>query len=144
MMTGRLLHPQLLGSLAAAGHGSRILISDALYPHATGAPTTADRIHLNLTPGLVAAARVLELVAEAVYVEAATFMHTAEGGTSEPVQEYQTLLAEHRHGGGSAVAWSGLERHDFYRAARSEDTALLIATGEVRPYANLLLTVGVP
>lgn len=144
MMTGRLLHPQLLASLAAAGHGSQVLVADALYPHATGVPPAADRVHLNLRPGLVAAADVLALVADAVDVEAAAFMQTAEGDVSEPVREYQASLAEHRHGGGAVIEWTGLARHEFYQAARSCDTALLIATGEVRPYANLLLTIGVP
>jgi L-fucose mutarotase len=36
-----------------------------------------------------------------------------------------------------------LERFEFYDAARDPDTALVIATGEQRVYANLLLTIGV-
>jgi L-fucose mutarotase len=36
-----------------------------------------------------------------------------------------------------------LDRFAFYAAARSEDVALVIATGERRVYANVLLTLGV-
>lgn len=144
MIRGPLTHPGLLGALAAAGHGSQVLIADALYPHATGASQHVPRVHLNLRAGLVAAADVLSLVAETVHVEAATFMLTADGGSSAPVREFQSQLQDHRHGSGQHVAWSGLPRNEFYAACRGQDLCLLIATGEVRPYANLLLTVGVP
>lgn len=144
MITGRLLHPGLLAALAGAGHGSRVLIADALYPHSTGANPAAERVHLNLRPGLVAAAEVLQLVAQTVPLETAAYMETAEGGISEPVEEYQAILADHRHAGGQELTWSGAERHEFYRLCRSQDLCLLVATGETRPYANLLLTIGVP
>ena len=36
-----------------------------------------------------------------------------------------------------------MERFAFYDACRSTDLAVLVATGEDRIYANLLLTVGV-
>jgi L-fucose mutarotase len=43
----------------------------------------------------------------------------------------------------SNVALEPLERFTFYETARSDDGALVIATGEQRIYANLLLTIGV-
>lgn len=144
MLIGKLIHPQLLSALAAAGHGSQILVADALYPHSSGTSGRAERVHLNLTAGLIAAPDVLKVLSETIYIEAATYMRTAEGTASEPVLDYQTILANHRHGGGKAIAWTGIDRHDFYRAARSDDVTLLIATGDIRPYANLLLTIGVP
>jgi L-fucose mutarotase len=36
-----------------------------------------------------------------------------------------------------------LERFAFYDVARSPNVALVIATGEQRIYANILLTIGV-
>ena len=36
-----------------------------------------------------------------------------------------------------------LRRFEFYEAARGPDLALVIATGERRIYANILLTIGV-
>jgi L-fucose mutarotase len=36
-----------------------------------------------------------------------------------------------------------LERFAFYAAARDENVGLVIATGEERVYANILLTIGV-
>lgn len=144
MMKGNLLHPELLSALAGAGHGSQILIADALYPHSTGVSSTAARVHLNLRAGMVPAADVMKAVAETIHIEAATYMQTAEGGASEAVQEFQQLLARYVHGGGEKITWSNLARMEFYTACREPDVCLLIATGETRPYANLLLTVGVP
>ena len=36
-----------------------------------------------------------------------------------------------------------MSRDEFYAACRTPDVAVVIATGEVSHYANLLLTVGV-
>lgn len=144
MMRSGLLHPPLLAALAGAGHGSQVLLADALYPHDTGANPRATRIHLNLRPGLVAARDVLQLVADSCYIEAARFMEDADGGASDAVREYQEALADHRHWGGQEVGWSSLERFAFYDACQSPSVSVVVATGEVRPYSNLLLTIGVP
>lgn len=144
MIRSGLMHPEILGALAAAGHGAKVLIADGLYPCSTGAHPYAKQVYLNLSPGLVAAADVLDLVAKTVHIEAAAYMRTAESTIPGPVQEFQDQLSHHRHGGGQPVNWSGVERHEFYAACREPDLCLLIATGEMRPYANLLLTIGVP
>ena len=41
------------------------------------------------------------------------------------------------------VPFSGHDRMAFYDAARHPDVAILVATGDQRVYANLLLTIGV-
>ena len=136
MLKYRLTHPPLLGALARCGHGSQILIADANYPHVTGAPAAAERVYLNLAPGLVAATDILALLLEAIPVESAAIMLTAEGTEAPVVAEYRQLLP-------AGVAVHGLERFAYYEAARGADTCLVIATGEQRFYANLLLVVGV-
>ena len=55
MLRLKLLHPELLGRLAAMGHGSQVLIADGNYPVATAAGPAAHRVYLNLAPGLVPA-----------------------------------------------------------------------------------------
>jgi len=139
-----LIHPDLLSGLARAGHGSKVLLADALYPHDTGAPDSAGRVYLNLTPGTVPVSQVLELVAGACHVEAVEYMADAAGGASATVESCQALLADHRHWGGQAVTWTGVERMAFYDLCREPSVSLLVATGEVTPYSNLLLTIGVP
>jgi L-fucose mutarotase len=41
------------------------------------------------------------------------------------------------------VPFTGYERQEFYSEARRPDVAVVIATGDDRIYANLLLTIGV-
>ncbi len=136
MLTTRLLHPEILRALAGAGHGSKVLVADGNYPFGTGGPLEAARVYLNLAPGLVTATDVAKVLAEAVPVEAAEVMRPAEGPEPEIFLEFRRIL-------GPGVPLRPLGRHEFYDAARHRDTALVIATGEQRIYANLLLTIGV-
>ena len=136
MMKYRLLHPQLLGALGRAGHGSRILIADSNYPHVTGAPAPAEHVFLNLAPGLVSATDVLKVLLDAIPVEAAYAMLMDNGQDAPIVAEFRAMLPK-------GVEFKTLERFAYYDSVKSPDTILVIATGEQRLYANLLLVVGV-
>lgn len=135
MLKTPLLHPELLAALARSGHGSQILLADGNYPHSTGAPASAERIHLNVAPGLLSVPDVLGPLLATVPIEAAAIMLTAQGSEAEIVAGYRQQLP--------GVAFTGYERFAFYEAARRKDVAVVIATGEQRQYANLLLTIGV-
>ena len=69
-----LIHPPLLAALAGAGHGGKVLIADANYSASTNVNPAAARIHLNVRPGLVTVADVLEPVLATVPVEAVEVM----------------------------------------------------------------------
>jgi len=131
-----LIHPPLLAALAACGHGGKVLIADANYPHSTGASPGAALIHLNLRPGLLTSDQVLEPLLAAIPVEAAHVMRPEDG--TEPIVfgSYRALLP-------AEVELQALDRFDFYANCREPDLAVCIATGDDRLYANLLLTVGV-
>jgi L-fucose mutarotase len=131
-----LTHPPLLAALAAAGHGSQVLLADGNYPAATARPAGAPVIHLNLRPGLLSVTDVLGPLLEAVNIEAASVMALPHGGDVPAHAEYQQLLGEQ-------VAFSVVERFAFYEAARGPDVAFVVATGDQRICANLLLTIGV-
>lgn len=136
MLRGTLIHPEILRSLGGAGHGSRVLIADGNYPFSTGARAASDRVYLNLSPGVLAAPEVLRVLAAAVPVEAAHVM-VPDAGPEPPIfTEFREIL-------GPQVPLRTLGRFAFYEAARGEDLALVIATGEQRVYANVLLTIGV-
>jgi L-fucose mutarotase len=135
MLRYRLTHPPLLRALGAAGHGSQVLIADGNYPHATGISPVTELIHLNLRPGLVTVDQVLELVLDAVPVEAAHTMNPDEGGQPAIRSTFEALL-------GPDVPISGLARQDFYATCRQPNVAVAVATGEERWYANILLTIG--
>ncbi|MCT1760076.1 RbsD/FucU family protein [Micrococcus luteus] len=144
MIRGGLLHPELLSALAAAGHGTKVLIADALFPQDTAVRPGARRVFLNLTPGTVSAREILRAVAVTVDLEAAVSMSDADGGDSPSVLEMREDLADYRHGGGQEVALSSMERFAFYEATAAEDVSMVVVSGETRPYSNLLLTIGVP
>lgn len=135
MLRYKLLHPGILRALANAGHGSQVLIADGNYPFTTGSQPQAERIFLNLAPGLVKVTDVLDALVTAIPIEAAHVM-VPESGQEPPIfREFRQQLG--------GVALAPLGRFEFYEAARGRDVAVVIATGEERVYANLLLTIGV-
>lgn len=142
MLNYRLIHPELIEALALSGHGSQILIADALYPHTTGVNPAARRISLNLRPGLINVNDILDVLLDAIPVEAAAFMKNAEGEMADPVKEFKAQIDAATPA--DAVEWQPIERFDFYDTCRKPNISTIIASGDVRPYANLLLTVGVP
>ncbi len=136
MLKYQLLHPEILAALGGAGHGSKVLIADGNYPFATRASPSAQRVYLNLAPDLVTVPDVLRVLVGAIAIEAAEVM-VPESGEEPPIfAEFRALLPK-------GMALTRLGRFEFYDAARNADTALVIATGEQRIYANILLTVGV-
>ena len=137
MLTGRLLHPQILGALARAGHGSRILVADGNYPHWTTRGPNAEVVFLNLSPGLVSATDVVAALLTSVRVEAAAVMATPPGDPEPPIwEELRGLI-------GLDEPLEQIERFAFYEAAAGPDVALTVASADERLYANVLLTVGV-
>lgn len=136
MLKTKLIHPEILSALATAGHGSRVLIADGNYPFVTGSRASARCVYLNLAPGIVSATDVLRTLVEVISIEAATVMLPASSKEPAIFDEFRRLLP-------SQVALASLGRAEFYEAVRDQNTALVIATGEQRTFANLLLTIGV-
>jgi L-fucose mutarotase len=131
----RLLHPQILEALGEAGHGAQVLIADGNYPLSTRSHPQARRVYLNLAPGLPRVTDVLEVLADAIPIEAAHVMAPDRGEEPAIFADFRRLLPNtplQAHG-----------RFEFYDLARGPDLALAIATGEQRIYANLLFTIGV-
>ncbi len=62
MLKTKLLHPDILQALGRAGHGSKVLIADGNYPFTTGSPATAEKVFLNLMPGMVKVTDVLKVL----------------------------------------------------------------------------------
>ncbi len=135
MLKTRLLHPEILAALGGAGHGSKVLIADGNFPFGTGANPAAKRVYLNLAPGLVTATDVLKVLVEAIPIEAAEVMLPATGPEPTIFAEFRDLLP--------GLDLKPLGRFEFYDAARERGVMLVVATGEQRIYANLMLTIGV-
>ena len=135
MLKGKLIHPEILQALGAAGHGSQILIADGNYPHSTGSPPDAQRVYLNLAPGKVTVTDVLGALTSAIAIEGARAIWPDDNKEPPIFAEYRALLP--------GIEIGKLGRFPFYEAARGRDTALVIATGEQRTWACILLTIGV-
>jgi len=146
MLKGRLLHPELLRALGAAGHGAKVLLADGNYPVGTKAPVGAARVYLNLAPGIVTVTDVLDVLVAAIPIEAAEVMMPDSGPEPPIFEELRRILKAATTAPGTGPAELGLtrlSRTGFYDAASSPDVAVAIATGERRIYANILLTIAV-
>jgi L-fucose mutarotase len=136
MLKTKLLHPEILAALGSNGHGSRILIADGNYPFTTGVPETARRVFLNLSPGMFSVSDVLKVIKEAIPVESYLIMLPPDETPQEIHDDFVQIL-------GVDTPVTKVKRFDFYKEARSSDTCLVIATGEIRRFANILITIGV-
>ena len=135
MLKTTLLHPTILEALGASGHGGKILIADGNYPFSTRAHPGAARVYLNFMPGKLNAVEVLEGIVSAVPIEAADVMTPDDGSEPSIFADYRRLLP--------GISLRANNRWAFYDLARDSDCCLVIATGEQRIYANILLTIGV-
>lgn len=135
MLRYKLLHPQILEALGSAGHGTQILLADSNYPFSTGAHPDARRVYLNLAPGVISLTDVLEVLLDAVPIESVHAIHPDSDQTPPIFDEYRQLMPN--------LEIQKLGRFPFYEAAKSSNTGLVIATGEQRTWACVLLTIGV-
>ena len=136
MLKSQLLHPEILRVLGRSGHGARVLIADGNYPVSTASPPAAEKVFLNLMPGVPTVTEVLQALLSAIPVESAMVMVPPDGVRPPIHDKFRSLLP-------AGVECIGKSRQDFYEEVKSPNTALLIATGEQRRFANLLLTIGV-
>ena len=84
---------------------------------------------------MVSVPDVLEVLVAVLPVESAMVM-MPDGPEPAIFSDFRRLLP-------SGVPMEKKARFDFYEEAKSPDTALVIATGEQRVFANILLVTGV-
>jgi L-fucose mutarotase len=129
------IHPLLTGDLLAhldaMGHSDSVVIADAHFP----ADRLADRL-LNFpglpTPEVLAAVRTVIPLDDAPGVD----LMTSADGARLPVQEELIAAA-----GASKPDVRLLDRFEFYEVAA--EAYLIVRTGEVRTYGNVILRKGV-
>jgi len=136
MINTEIIHPEILKALAGAGHGSTILIADGNFPAATAVPADIPRVYLNFAPDLLSVPDVLKHIVKAIPIEAVTAPVPDDGSEPPIFPQYRELLPE-------GLEINKVKRFGFYDAVNTPNLALIIATGEKRPYACILLTVGV-
>ena len=135
MIKSKIIHPELLSYLAKCGHKAKILIADGNYSFVTNSAPNSNIVYLNFTAGMLASTDVLAGVCDMINVESAQMMAC-------PADFHNTIVDEYKLSLPSEMVIDYLERADFYAAVKNDDTLLVIATGEQRRFANILLTVG--
>lgn len=140
MLSSKLIHPEILGILATAGHGSKVLIADGNYPFATTGGPNTEIVYLNLAPDVITCTQALEALLSVQPIEAAAVMDVPPSYEEEPPiwNEFREIISK----AGYELTFDKIERFKFYETIAQESTALVIATGDKRLYANLLLTLG--
>lgn len=135
MLKTDLLHPEILMVLGSNGHGARVLIADGNFPFGTGVRASCRSVFLNLSPGMLKVTDVLKVIKDHIPVESAIIMIPPDESDQAIHQEFREILGE-------GIVFKGEKRAGFYRETGSEDTCLLIATGDTRRFANILVVVG--
>lgn len=136
MLKTKLLHPEILEALGSNGHGSKLLIADGNYPFTTGVSENTKKVFLNLAPGMFSVPDVLKVIKEMIPIESYLMMLPPDESPQSIHDEFLNIL-------GQDTPATKVKKSDFYREARSSDTFLVIATGEIRRFANILITIGV-
>lgn len=137
MIKSRLTHPEIVAALAAAGHGSTVLIADGHYAARTAVGANASTVYLNLEANQPTVPAVLTAVLDTVAIEKVTrITPSADASPCAVHAEIDAILPPN-------IDNVFVNRFDFYALARADDLALCVVTGDTRRFANVLLTVGV-
>jgi L-fucose mutarotase len=139
MLKISLAHPEILAALGKAGHGAKVLIADGDYPVLTTRGKNTSLVHLNLSAGVVNCTQVLEAILPVLLIEAVAVMDVPPGQPEPPIWDIFRKLTKEN---GYDLPIRKVERFSFYEEVASDNTALIIQTGELREYANILLTIG--
>jgi L-fucose mutarotase len=134
-----LLTADLLHAMAAMGHGDELALVDANFPAASVGKRVVTLAGTN-APGALEA--ILTLFPLDTRTDPALLTMEVVGdprAVPEPVAEFASVLARCAHAEGRKMG--ALERHAFYDRARG--AFVVVQTGELRPYGNLLLVKGV-
>jgi len=144
MLKHRLIHPRINEILGRAGHHATILIAAGNYPASTTKGPNAEVISLNLSPGVVTCAQVLEAILSAIPIDAVNTMGIpeddpyAQAGDPPAWADYRRILKA----AGTSLELEPIQKWDFYKAVASQDHALTVQTADQALRANILLSVG--
>lgn len=145
MLKRTLLHPEINRVLARAGHHAKILVADGNYPASTAIGPNAELVSLALSPGIPTVDQVLAALLADVPIDAAHTMDYERTGKyalkSDPAAwaSFRDVIRRAK----APLKVDPVEKWAFYEAVRTPDHVLTIQTADSRPFANLLLVMGV-
>ncbi|WP_029064742.1 D-ribose pyranase [Labrenzia sp. DG1229] len=130
-----LLNRHLSKLVASLGHMDEIVIADAGLP----VPPNVKVIDLAVSPGIPGFFDVFDALSRELIVEKAIF---AEEAGPELVTRIEVKLAHWEAETGKPIEQVRVLHDDF--KARSQQARAVVRTGEVTPYANIILVSSVP
>jgi L-fucose mutarotase len=133
-----LLNAELLGHLAAMGHGDVLAIVDRNFPAASTAQRLVTLSGVDVT---TAARAILTVFPVDTFVEPAVLRMGAVGDEATVQAVHADLQAVVDEAEDRPVPSDPVERFEFYR--RAAEAYLVVATTEDRPYGCFLFTKGV-
>ncbi len=130
-----LLNRHLSRLVASLGHTDEIVVADAGLP----VPPGVEVIDLAVSPGIPGLFDVLDALSQELIVEGAVF---AAEASPELVTQIEVKLAHWAAETGKPIEDFRMP-HDAFKA-RTGKARAVIRTGDVTPYANIILISGVP
>lgn len=136
------LHPlltaDLLHAMRAMGHGDELAIVDANFPAASLARRLIELPGTSSAGVLIAILTLFPVDARATPAAFTMLAGGRTGAIPAPVAEFAAVFTAHDL---ADCEIGQLERHAFYERARR--AFVVVRTGELRPFGNLLLVKGV-
>src|SRR5438045_7906841 len=145
MLRHKLIHPRINEVLGRAGHHAKILIADGNYPASSKKGPQAEVVCLNLMPGVVTCAQILEAVLSAVAIEEINTMMYEKSGPyalkDDPpgCGEYKKVIAAARVG----LELRPSEQWDIYKGGETNEHVMTIQSGDQQRCSNTWLRDGV-
>lgn len=145
MLRHQLIHPKINEVIARAGHHARILIADGNYPASSKKGPNAEVVSLNLMPGVVTCAQVLQAILSAVPIDIVNTMAEeaddpyALGGDPPVWDDYRRVIRD----AGLGLKLEPISKWSFYDAVATPDHILTVQTADQQRFANILLAIGV-
>ncbi|MDC7233832.1 MAG: D-ribose pyranase [Spirochaetales bacterium] len=137
MKKSMLLNSKISSVIASMGHTDSITIADAGLP----IPDVVERIDLAVSKGIPSFKDVLAAVLDELCIEKVVFAEEIRNENSEGLDEIQNMLVQYEKTTGFKPAMSFIPHEDFKKL--TAESKAVIRTGEVLPYANIILYSGV-
>jgi L-fucose mutarotase len=133
----KVISPELLAVLARMGHGDEIILADAHFPGHSIGPQVLRTDGLTVAQLLDGILPLFELDS---YATPLAMMAVAEGDTLDLEVEADYRAAIRKHVSGEPKL-ERIDRFAFYD--RAKNAFVIVITGELRKYGNLILKKGV-
>jgi len=137
MKRGTLLNSKISSVIARMGHTDSLTIGDAGLP----VPAGTGRIDLAVSKGIPSFIQVLTAVLDELCVEKIIMAEEIRNANPEGLEEILTIMADYENATGYKPSMTFVPHSEFKKM--TAESKAVVRTGEVLPYANVILVSGV-